>query len=96
LELRTPKAKRPTFIYLVRHERNGLVKIGRSKTPDARERTLQSEEPHNIMIFSAQGDSSLELELHNHYANHRIRGEWFRLSEEQVEEIKLRLLSVER
>jgi hypothetical protein len=92
LKKNEPKTPKPTFIYLVLDERTGYIKIGQSKNPSARERTLQSEKPHVTMIFSNLGDAELEQELHQEYARFRIRGEWFKLTEDQVESIKIRIM----
>lgn len=40
-------------------------------------------------------DASLEDELHQEYAEFRVRGEWFRLSGAQIEEIKRRTVAVQ-
>jgi hypothetical protein len=90
-EKMTPKPPNPSFIYLVQDERTGCIKIGRSKNPSARERTLQSESPSHNMLFACPADASLELELHHQFAEYRVRGEWFRLSVAQIESIKRRL-----
>ena len=87
----TPKPPNPSFIYLVLDERTGCIKIGRSKTPSARERTLQSENPAHHMLFVHPGDADLEGQLHRQFAEYQVRGEWFRLSEAQIESIKRRL-----
>ena len=88
-----PKRPNPSFVYLVLDERTGHVKIGRSKTPSARERTLQSENPDHRMLFRYPADAALELELHHQFAEYRVRGEWFKLSAQHIESIRRRLLS---
>ncbi|MGH9605550.1 MAG: GIY-YIG nuclease family protein [Terracidiphilus sp.] len=90
-ERMTPKRPNPSFIYLVLDERTGCIKIGRSKTPNARERTLQSENPTHRMLFAHPADADFERELHQEFAERRVRGEWFRLSEEDIESIKRRV-----
>lgn len=87
-EKMAPKRPNPSFIYLVLDERTGCIKIGRSKTPSARERTLQSENPAHRMLFALRGDADLERQLHRQFAEYQVRGEWFRLSEAQIESIK--------
>ena len=87
-ELRRP---RPTYIYLVLDEETGYIKIGRAKEPSARERTLQSQKPMVTMLFSFPADARKEKELHHKYAEFRVRGEWFKLSMMQVEEIRQHL-----
>lgn len=71
--------------YIIKCEHTGYYKIGKSKNPHGREKTLQSEKPtvKIIKIF----DKDIEKELHNTYKNQRVRGEWFNLSKIQVEYI---------
>jgi hypothetical protein len=77
-----------TFIYLMKDEINGYHKIGRSKTPHKREKTLQSEKPSITLVYSCKANIDEESLLHKKYNEYRIRGEWFNLSEQQLEEIK--------
>lgn len=77
-----------TYIYLMIDHNTGYHKIGRSKNPKFRERTLQSEKPTIEMIHTFKDNLSKEKELHKRYANKRIRGEWFNLSKVDVEYIK--------
>jgi hypothetical protein len=77
-----------TFIYLMKDEINGYHKIGRSKTPHKREKTLQSEKPSITLVYSCKANIDEESLLHKKYNEYRIRGEWFNLSEEQLQEIK--------
>lgn len=94
VETRSTQPPKPTFIYLLLDQRSGYVKIGRAKDPSARERTLQSETPCVSMIYSGPADASLEYELHQEYSEFRVRGEWFRLSGAQIEEVKRRVAGV--
>ena len=71
--------------YLIKNRRNGFYKIGRSKEPLKREKTLQSEEPDIVMIKT--WDEDIESKLHIEYKDYRIRGEWFELSNTQVKYI---------
>lgn len=71
--------------YLMMDSNTGLVKIGRSVNPKARERTLQSEKPTISMIKVCE--KLVEKELHKKYAKKRVRGEWFKLSEDDIEYI---------
>ena len=83
------REKQPdTFIYLMKDEINGFIKIGRAKNPESRERTLQSEKPTIKLIYKCKGFVSDETLLHKKYKKYRLRGEWFRLTNEQIEEIK--------
>lgn len=87
----TSEPDRPSiqsFVYLLKNNRNGYIKIGHSKNPSFREKTLQSEEPDIEMIFQSPGTRDLEKECHYRFSAYRVRGEWFRLSEIEIEEAK--------
>ena len=81
------------FIYLMKDFNTGYHKIGISNTPEYREKTLQSEKPTIEMICNKQFVTrkiahSFEQALHKSYADKRIRGEWFNLDEQEIEELK--------
>lgn len=81
------------YVYLMHDKRNGYHKIGISKTPEYREKTLQSEQPNIEMVCSKRYPSrkiakAFESALHDTYAEQRVRGEWFNLSEMDVEMLK--------
>jgi hypothetical protein len=73
-----------TFVYLMQDTRNHACKIGHSKTPGKRERTLQSEQPTTALRFAIPADQSREKQLHAMFATKRTRGEWFDLSAEEI------------
>jgi hypothetical protein len=73
-----------TFVYLMQHT-NGLTKIGRSKNPRLRERTLQAEDPRLSMIFQCEAEGYIETRLHQIFDSVRVRGEWFDLLPHHVE-----------
>jgi hypothetical protein len=79
------------YIYLMKDNRNGLIKIGYSKYPEFREKTLQSEVPDIEMIYYNFGRMKLEKELHKSYNHKRIRGEWFDLNNNDIEQIKVHI-----
>lgn len=81
------KKKKLAFVYLMHNKRNGFYKIGRSKNPNYRECTLQSEEPEVELLFHMESTSSVEALLHKKFESKRIRGEWFSLSQNDVDEI---------
>jgi len=81
IETSTANAKPATdYLYLIEHQ-NGLVKIGRSVNPEAREKTLQAEDPRLRLIFSGIGCGCFERRLHKIFSSVRRRGEWFDLEE---------------
>ena len=73
-----------TFLYVMEDTRNGYFKIGHSKTPGKRERTLQSEVPSVTLRFSIPADEEHEKQLHDHFDNKNLRGEWFSLTAEEL------------
>jgi len=58
----------------------GLVKIGSSEHIHQRIGQLQTASPEPLVCLGICDD--LEAELHEKFADHRVRGEWFRLNEE--------------
>ena len=71
--------------YLIKNNRNGFYKIGRSINPLKREKTLQSEEPDIVLVKT--WSRNIESKLHIEYKDYRVRGEWFELSKAQVKYI---------
>lgn len=84
----TRKIRNETSIYLIRNNRNGYYKIGRSNNAEFRERTLQAEEPEIEMIHSFNGTVKNEKDLHVHFKEKHVRGEWFRLNDFDVNYVK--------
>lgn len=81
---RIPKAG---FVYLMQNCRNHLFKIGFSRNPQHRERTLQSEEPEVELLWSRPGTRINEIVFHTKFRDKRVRGEWFRLDADDVASI---------
>jgi len=71
--------------YILKDNKTGYYKIGRSANPKHREKTLQAENPNYnlIKVF----DNNIEKELHHKYSRQRLRGEWFNLNEIQLKYI---------
>jgi hypothetical protein len=59
---------------------NGYYKIGHSKCPQHRERTLQAEEPDVRLLAAIDGSRQIERKLQSEFKAKRLRGEWFRLN----------------
>jgi hypothetical protein len=76
------------WVYVAINHRNGYHKIGYSKNPALREKTLQSEEPEIELLFSYRGDGKHEKELHEMFSHKRLRGEWFTLDDCDLTTIK--------
>lgn len=73
-----------SHLYLMKCERTGFYKIGKSKNPKHREKTLQAESPSIAMVAVFQEQGWQEKHWHEYFALYRKRGEWFSLSKVQV------------
>lgn len=71
--------------YLMVEKTTNYVKIGTSINPNKREHTLQSQKP-DIELYAV---SNLDVEkiLHDKFKSVRIRGEWFKLSKDDIDSI---------
>lgn len=81
------------YTYLMRDEATGYYKIGMSKNPEYRERTLQCEKPTIVLLASrkyySRGEArDQERYLHQKYRLARVRGEWFNLTINEVIDVK--------
>lgn len=78
-------------VYFIQDE-NGNVKIGRSLESRLGERLsdLQSGNAQTLTLMGVcPGDVRLETSLHRRFKHLHVRGEWFRLTPEIVEQIVL-------
>jgi len=87
------KSSFEVFTYLMEDTRNGMIKIGKSKNPERREKTLQSEAPSVEMRIAVPTESDFESELHGEFDHLRRRGEWFEMSSSEIKAVIERLLS---
>lgn len=71
--------------YLIKDNRTGATKIGKSNNPYKREKTLQSEVLSLELLYIC--DDNIESLLHKKYKDKRIRGEWFNLTDKDIEYI---------
>ncbi len=81
------------YVYLMKNNRNGYIKIGfTTKEPEFREKTLASED-HDISLIHKQYGLTMkeEKEIHELYDYKRLRGEWFDLSEDEIDSIITKL-----
>lgn len=74
-------------IYIQFNKRNNFCKIGLSKSPKNREKTLQSQEPEIEMIACWIAPKIIEKELHRLFESKKVRGEWFNLTAHDLVEI---------
>lgn len=82
----------PVFVYLFRAQ-NGLYKIGISSDPAKRLASLAIGPVAIELVLSHpfENAKTVERDLHNHFSDKRIRGEWFALQPADVTYIQLRL-----
>jgi hypothetical protein len=74
-------------IYFVRS--GDAVKIGYADQPDKRIPTLRTANPNALVVLGVMdGTMTDEQELHQRFAAHRLRGEWFVLCDEIIEFIE--------
>lgn len=73
-------------VYFIQPLGGGLVKIGSSRNPEGRLQRMQTGSPVLLRLVGLMpGGTPAELELHERFAEHRVRGEWFRPAPELLE-----------
>lgn len=72
------------YVYMMKSNLHRFTKIGFSRKPEKREKTLQAEDPELSMIFNTKAPSEYERFLHLEFAGKRRRGEWFDLDDGDV------------
>jgi len=88
-----PKLDEPAgYVYVIQDVSNTWqYKIGRTNYPKRRINTFGVTLPFEtevVAILQTEDATALERELHQHFANDRQRGEWFDLTEAQVQEMR--------
>lgn len=72
-------------VYIVRNERNSLIKIGYTEALkfrlDSLRRTCKSK---ITLLRTVAGLRSTEQWMHNCFQRHRVKGEWYRFAEEML------------
>lgn len=91
-QLNLAESSYTVFVYVMEDTRNGLIKIGKSKYPKKRERTLQSEAPSTELRLAVPCNEATEAELHERYSTARVRGEWFKIDRKTLFELLTDLL----
>jgi len=65
-------------LYLIQSDKTGMIKIGRSKNPQRRLKTLQTGNPNQLrLIYVYEGKGYLESSVHEELDRWRRKGEWF-------------------
>jgi len=86
----TRKKPKKGFVYFIKAE-NGLIKIGRTKNLSNRYKQIQhSALLKTELLFAIESNDVIKLEqkLHHFFENKMEKGEWFALSNEDIEIIK--------
>lgn len=82
-----PKIVEPGFRLVYMIEAGTAIKIGHTKNLSERISNLQGANPETlIVVFAAYTGTPLQLEqnLHEYFADRRIRGEWFDISRDEA------------
>ncbi len=88
-EQRLREEPSPGYVYLLYS--GGRYKIGRSKAPNERLYNLQLASPlpvSSVCVGHTENMRALEFDLHALFDHARKKGEWFELTNEDVERIK--------
>ncbi len=82
---------RPTSIYFIQGQATRLIKIGHAINVAKRLRDLQVTSPDALsLLWDYQAVVRHEKELHRHFAEWRVRGEWFEPHESLLRYIRNR------
>jgi hypothetical protein len=89
IRFKTPPVKLFEFkTYLMNDTMHKCIKIGRSTDCIKRCRNLRHNNPSIELMFVI--DIDIEKQLHKEYASKRMHGEWFDLTEKDINNIKIR------
>lgn len=77
------------YLYVIGPNNGSRVKLGFSKNPEQRLKTLQTAQPEKLLLhykekFTEQQIRLYERTLHRELAHHRLSGEWFALTPEEA------------
>lgn len=89
LEQQIARMKKRGFVYVFQGD--GYCKIGYSNNPPRRRTHISPKLPfdlHLICSIESMNARALETELHVRFEDKHVRGEWFRLDDDDLEYIK--------
>lgn len=73
------------YVYFMRNETTGLIKIGYSQNIKVRRKALSRETKANIVYLGCVlGTRDTERTMHNRFQAHRVGGEWFHCDDEII------------
>jgi len=87
---RPEKRNEHGFVYLI-HSENGLHKIGKARRVSKRLESFETAYPDKLTLihsFESWGYSDAEEILHKRYDEKNIHGEWFQLTQEDIDDIR--------
>lgn len=79
-------------VYLIQEDFCGLVKIGIAADPVKRMANLQTACPQKlslVAVLRTDRASEVEVGLHTQFSEKHVRGEWFRLTEADVDGLRV-------
>lgn len=77
------------LVYFISGGEGTAVKIGFTTDLRTRLKRLQSASPvHLLVLAKVEGDRALEREYHRRFARYRLHGEWFKLSQPLLAQIR--------
>lgn len=77
------------FVYFIQGENGGAIKIGYTYNIDQRIASLQTGYPDKLLVLAdIPGDEVVESELHKIFSEYKLRGEWFKPSDELISFIR--------
>lgn len=87
--LQKKEVKKNGFVYLL-EDSSGYIKIGCSQDIKKRIENIQSNNPtiKVLKLIETNDITGLESKLHKAFANKRIKGEWFLLTEDDIKQIE--------
>ena len=86
--------KQEGFVYII--ETQGVYKIGRASNLESRVKKYQTENPYPITLIASAfifDCVSYEKRLHKKFAHKKLRGEWFKLNDNDLDSLKNKLSS---
>lgn len=83
-----PNINEPGFVYLMTNGKR--YKIGRTRNVESRRRQIWMQAGIEIEVMACKqvdDHRSFEIALHRRFAHKRVTGEWFNLSDTDVQEV---------
>jgi uncharacterized protein YutD len=81
--------KHKGFVYFIQGENGGAIKIGYSKDPEVRLKTLQTSYPDILKVLCLiPGNANTESKYHKAFEHLKLNGEWYKPDKEIFDEIE--------